>query len=268
MMLRMAAADYRIVERNLRAAMACFSRSKSHGETVELPGLQLVYSGIPHAVFNAAMLTEPVLAISDLRRRLDRAQDFYRRRQQGWSLWLCEAWIEPALRAAAVNVMQEDFHLQFSSNPPGMLAQELRPLQRTLPALEIRPILQATERMDFCHVMSVAFEGPFPVLLDAYQEERFWNADFAGWIGYRNGQAIASACTVTDAAAVGVYAVATVPTEQGKGYGEAMVRHAVTTAQEHFGTKPTVLQTSLHGMPLYRRLGYKTVADFTIYIAR
>jgi len=266
-MLRMAFADYRIIERNLRAAMSCFARSKPTGETTELPGLQLVYSGISHAVFNAAMLTEPVLALSDLRRRLDRAQDFYRRRDQGWSLWLCEEWIEPALRAAAASMIQ-DFNLHFSSNPPGMFAEQLRPPQRSLPPLEIQTILGTTTRMDFCHVMSVAFEGPFPVLLEAYQEERFWSADFAGWIGYREGQPIATACAVTHAGAVGIYAVATIPPEQGKGYGETMVRHAVESARQQFGIEASVLQSSVQGMPLYRRLGYRPIADFTIYLSR
>ena len=46
--------------------------------------------------------------------------------------------------------------------------------------------LGATARLDFCHVMSVAFEGPFAVLLEAYQDAAFWDADFAGWIGYRD----------------------------------------------------------------------------------
>ncbi len=266
-MLRMASADYRIVERNLRAAMGCFARSKSTGESVALPGLQLVYSAIPHAVFNAALLTEPVLAISDLRRRLDRARDHYLRRGQAWSLWLCEEWIDPDLRALAVNIIQ-DFNLQYSSNPPGMLAPQLSPTIRNLPKLDLQPISTATARLDFCHVMSVAFEGPFPVLLEAYQEERFWSADFHGWIGYRDGMAVSTACTVTAAGAVGVYAVATVPGEQGKGYGEAIVRHAVEQAQGESGVTASVLQSSVAGMPLYRRLGYRPVADFTIYISR
>ncbi|MBY0504307.1 MAG: GNAT family N-acetyltransferase [Bryobacteraceae bacterium] len=263
----MASGDYRIVERNLRAAMGCFARSTHLGEAVELPGLQLVYSAISHAVFNSAMLTEPVLGIGDLRRRLDRAQDFFRRRQQAWSLWLCEDWIEPDLRAAAINLIQ-DFHLTFSSNPPGMFAPELRAPQHALPTLEMVPIRDITARMDFCHVMSKAFEGPFAVLLEAYQDAAFWNADFAGWIGYRDGQAIATACTVTDNTSIGVYAVATVPAEQGKGYGETMVRHAVEAARAHSGLQASVLQSSVQGMPLYRRLGYRPVADFTIHISR
>lgn len=266
-MQRMVPADYRIVEKNLRAAMSCFARSKSTGQSMALPGLQLVYSAIPHAVFNAALFTEPVLAISDLRRRLDRAQDHYRRRGQTWSLWLCEEWIDPDLRAAAVSIIH-DFNLHFSSNPPGMLAQQLSPLNRTLPKLDLQPISTATTRLDFCHVMSVAFEGPFSVLLEAYQEEGFWDADFRGWIGYRDGQAIATACTVTAAGAVGVYAVATVPTEQGKGYGEAIVRHAVEHAQSQHAITATVLQSSVAGMPLYRRLGYRQLAGFTIYVSR
>jgi GNAT superfamily N-acetyltransferase len=155
--------------------------------------------------------------------------------------------------------------MQYSSNPPGMLAQQLKPTNRRLPGLDIVPINTAAARLDFCHVMSVAFEGPFPVLLDAYQDDNFWSADFVGWIGYREGKAISTACTVTAAGAVGVYAVATVPQEQGKGYGETMVRHAVAQAQQQHGVEPSVLQTSIAGMPLYRRLGYRPVADFTIY---
>jgi GNAT superfamily N-acetyltransferase len=266
-MQRMASADYRIVERNLRAAMSCFARSKPDGESVALPGLQLVYSGIPHAVFNAAMLTEPILAISDLRRRLDRAQDHYRRRGQAWSLWLCEEWIDPDLRSSAINLIH-DFDLLYSSSPPGMLAPQLKPAQRALPKFDVLPIDNTTARLDFCHVMSVAFEGPFPVLLDAYQEDAFWQADFIGWIGYRDGQAVTTACTVTAAGAVGVYAVATVPSQQGKGFGEAIVRHAVEQAQQRYGVEPTVLQSSLAGLPLYRRLGYRPAADFTIYISK
>ncbi len=266
-MQRMAATDYRIVEKNLRAAMSCFARSKPTGESVALPGLQLVYSAIPHAVFNAAMLTEPVLAISDLRRRLERAQDHYRRRQQTWSLWLCENWIDPHLRSDAIQLI-ESFDLHFSSNPPGMLAPQLKPVNRTLPKLDLQRILGSTSRLDFCHVMSVAFEGPFPVLLEAYERDEFWTADFEGWIGYREGQAIATACTVTSAGAVGLYAVATVPGEQGKGYGEAIVRRAIEDAQSRYAVEASVLQTSVAGMPLYRRLGYRPVAEFTIYVTR
>ena len=247
--------------------MSCFARSKPNGEALDLPGLQLVYSGIPHAVFNAAMLTEPVLGISDLRRRLDKAQDHYRRRGQSWSLWLYEGWIDRDLRAAA-NSLIHDFELQYSSNPPGMLAPQLKPPHRRPPLIDPQPITSAPARLDFCHVMSLAFEGPFPVLLEAYQEERFWNADFVGWIGYRQGKAICTACTVTAAGAVGVYAVATVPQEQGKGYGETIVRYAVEQAQQQSGIQPSVLQTSIAGMPLYRRLGYRPVADFTIYISK
>ncbi len=263
----MESGEYRIVERNLRAAMSCFARSKRIGEAVELPGLQLVYSGIPHGVFNAAMLTEPVLALSDLRRRLDRAQDHYRRRGQAWSLWLCEEWLDAELRSPAVHLIQ-DFDLQYSSNPPGMLAPQLRPLSRRLPSLDIRSIGDCTTRLDFCQVMSLAFEGPFAVLLEAYQEDQFWNADFEGWIGYRDGRAIATACTVTAAGSIGLYAVATIPEKQGSGYGEMMVRHAIAAALDRYGPQPLVLQSSLAGMPLYRRLGYRPAADFTIYVSR
>ena len=246
--------------------MSCFAASKPEGEAIDIPGLRLVFTGVPYAVFNAVMLTDAAVTLTDLRRRLDRAKDYFARRQAPWSLWLCEDMLDPHVRMLAPALMAE-YALEFSARPPGMLAQTLRPPQRPRPALEYRSIDGAAARVDFCHVMAMAFEGPFASLMEAYNSEAFWQAGFQGVIGYRDGRAVTTACTVASETAIGLYAVATVPGEQRRGYGEAVMRHAVERAQEQSERGRIVLQSTPKGVSIYERMGFEHVADFTIYVA-
>lgn len=257
---------YRFVEENLRTAMSCFAASKPEGEALDLPGLRLVFTGIPYAVFNAVMLTDHVDTLTDLRRRLDRAKDYFLRRRAPWSLWLCEDMVDPHVRSFAPALMAE-YALEFSSHPPGMLAAPIQPPQRALPRLDYRAIDGTASRVDFCHVMAMAYEGPFATLMDAYNSDSFWQAGFRGVIGYRDGRAITTACTVESETSIGLYAVATVPGEQRRGYGEAVMRHALENAQRESTLKHVVLQSTPKGVSIYQRMGFAHVADFTIYVS-
>lgn len=257
-------APYAIVEENLRAAMSCFARSRPDGEAIDLPGLRLVYSAIDQAVFNAVLLTEVVETTAELRRRLDRARDFFARRSQAWSLWLCDEWLNgDDVRHGAAAIIA-DAGLAFSSNPPGMMAAQIPSPRRTVPALDFRPIADPTTRIDFCHVMAMAFEGPFPTLMDAYNGSEFWEGGFSGWIGYREGRAVTTACTVTTPDAIGLYAVSTSPHEQRKGYAEAVMRHAIA---QHEGARPIVLQSSPAGLSLYKQMGFEIVSSISIWVS-
>jgi GNAT superfamily N-acetyltransferase len=158
-------------------------------------------------------------------------------------------------------------------NPPALYAPSLAPAKRKLPALEFRRVASPATRIDFCHVMSMAFEGGFDELREAYDSDEFWREGFEGshgfegYVGYAAGRAVTTACTVCDDRAVGLYGVSTSPHEQRKGYGEAMVRHAIAQAAAARGLERSVLQSSLAGLPLYRTLGYRTVGGFSIHIS-
>ena len=257
---------YRFVEENLRTAMSCFAAAKPEGEAIDTPGLRLVFTGVPYAVFNAVMLTEAAGTLADLRRRLDRAKDYFTRRQAPWSLWLCEDLLDRHVLNLAPALMAE-YGLEFSARPPGMLAEALQPPQRPMPGLEFRAVDGVAARVDFCHVMAMAFEGPFAGLMEAYNSEAFWRAGFQGVLGYRDGRAVTTACTVASETAIGLYAVATLPGEQRRGYGEAVMREAVTRAQARGTLERVVLQSTPKGVSIYQRMGFAHVADFTIYVS-
>lgn len=255
---------HRIIEENLRVAMSCFARSTAEGEAIDLPGVRLVFTGVREGVFNAVMLTEPVAFLSDLRRRLERARDYFLRRRFPWSMWLCEDMLDPGLVRLLPALMAE-YDLSFSSRPPGMIAEQLAEPERKLPTLEFRPIGDTTTRIDFCHLMAIAFEGPFAATLDAYNAAEFWHGDFKGFLGYApDGRAITSACTVQSETSTGIYAVATVVSERRRGYGEAVMRHALAA---NGASAPVVLQSSAKGLSLYQQMGFQRETDFVIYVS-
>jgi GNAT superfamily N-acetyltransferase len=92
-----------------------------------------------------------------------------------------------------------------------------------------------------------------------------WDSDFVGYVGYVDGEPVATAATVMAAGAIGVYNVATLPTHRRRGHGEAVMRYALEKARQETGCERSVLQATDHGLPLYLSMGYKTVTTVDVY---
>lgn len=81
------------------------------------------------------------------------------------------------------------------------------------------------------------------------------------WVGYVDDRPVTTATAYIDDAFVGVYAVATIPDARGHGYGEAITWAATLCEPE----LPATLQASAMGRPIYERMGYRTIAEFTVW---
>ena len=68
---------------------------------------------------------------------------------------------------------------------------------------------------------------------------------------------------------MGVYSLGTVPEHRHKGYGEALLRAAAARYEsEHRIRGALVLESTEAGYRLYRRLGFRDVTNFTVYLTR
>jgi ribosomal protein S18 acetylase RimI-like enzyme len=105
---------------------------------------------------------------------------------------------------------------------------------------------------------------PLSWFREVFEGEAVWQR-FAGYVGYIGGEAVSSAAIVIGGEAAGVYNVATLPGHQRKGYGEAIMRHALEAAQREHGIERTVLQSTKAGYSLYERMGYRTVTNVAVY---
>jgi GNAT superfamily N-acetyltransferase len=257
-------AGFEALEENLHATLAAFGRAKPAGETCELEGVAVTSAAVQYAMFNSAVLTAPVLSARDLDRRIRTAADYFSALGLGWSLWICQGWIEAKARGVVADVCYRA-GLHEVAEMPGMEAEALAPAARALPKLEYRRVRDAATRADFSHVMTAAFGIPPEVAREIYAAEGAWSAGLTGWLGMYGDVAVTSAATLTTESAVGLYAVGTPPAHRRKGYAEAAMRHALEEARAAGGAERSVLESSEAGLMLYRGMGYRAVTRYAVF---
>ncbi len=248
--------------------MRFFGEATGSGEIRPLDGAVAIYSGLDYGVFNIALLPgDPPRGIEELSARLARCARSFGDRTTRWSFWMCDDTLDPATcRAARSLLMNHD--LRPISQAPGMLAEALAPPVRPLPRIECLPVADRATRQAFSALTSVSFDIPSTIARAVYEPERAWLGGYRGFVGHFNGKAVAIVAIVAAADALGVYSLSTAPDCRRMGYGEALLRAAVAAEQKRTGTQRLVLQSTDAGYSLYRRLGFRDVARFSVYLTR
>ena len=255
-----------LVDENLRVAMRFFGEASGSGEVRVSDGVQMVYSGLDYGVFNIALLTRQAASERDLTATLATCNKFYRERRARWSLWMCEDLLEPLARRREREVFIES-GMRVISHAPGMAATALTPPSRDLPALEIRAVADSSSRAAFTGLTVTCFDIPFTVARAIYQPESAWNGAYRGFVGFVNGIAVAIVALVRAGGALGVYSLGTLPEHRRQGYGEALLRAAIAACRTD-PAEPLVLESTDAGYRLYRRLGFRDVTNFTVYLTK
>jgi ribosomal protein S18 acetylase RimI-like enzyme len=255
--------DFRDAADNLRQTFRVVASSHAAGEVRELPGVSIASSGVAFQMYNAAFLSEPVDSDTALARRLALAATHFRARGLQWSFWVCEDWLEPqALRGW--RRCFERFGMRHIVDLPGMAAERLLPPSRELPRLDVQRVQHASTRRIFADISSSCFNVPLPWFEEVFSVPGVWD-DFEAYIGYSEGVPLCVAATVAGEEVVGVYNVATLPSARRRGFGEAVMRHAVEDSYTRRGLRKTVLQSTPAGLRLYERMGYRTIARISVW---
>ncbi len=82
------------------------------------------------------------------------------------------------------------------------------------------------------------------------------------WVGYLEGQPVATASAYLNVGHVHVEYVSTVESARGRGIGRAIT--AVATGLDT--SLPAMLIASDAGRPVYERLGYRSILRFTLWM--
>jgi len=263
------AAEFESLEANLRQSFRVLATGRPRARIAELDGVSIASVGAAFQMFNAAFLNSPVATSINLVNRLDCAQAFFAACRLPWSFWICEDWLERSMRRVLVRTC-EDFGLFTAAEMPGMAADSLREpgrfvsMRRSPPPLEIRRARTSDTMRDFRAIGSVCFHVPAPWFHEIFDDETP-SREFACWVAYRGAEPVATAATVASDGAIGLYNVATMPEERGKGYAEAITRHAVAAASGDTGLKRVILQSTALGERLYRRLGFREVSRVVVF---
>jgi len=256
--------DFQTVEENLRQSFRVLALSRAPGEVREIGGVTIASAGVAFQMFNAAFLSSPVVGERDLDGRIATAKVHFAARGLNWSYWVCEGWLDKAARRRSREAFRKR-GLFIATELPGMLAEHVKSPVHELPRLEVRPVADEPTWRAFCQIGSFCFNVPLPWFQEVFEDPKVWQNGFTGYVGYVDGDAVSTAATVIAGGAVGVYNVATLPGHQGRGFGEAIMRHALDRARDRNGIERTVLQSTPQGIRLYERMGYKAVTSVAVY---
>ena len=101
-------------------------------------------------------------------------------------------------------------------------------------------------------------------LFECISNMNLWHADSLAFVGYVDEKAVTAAAALPVAGTVYIALVATLNEEQGKGYGEAAVRHAIAEGRKAMGLNCATLHASDMGLPVYRAMGFEPSSRFAL----
>jgi ribosomal protein S18 acetylase RimI-like enzyme len=255
--------NFENVANNLRESFRIVACSRPAGELRELRGVSIAAAGVTFQMFNAAFLSGQVAGEAELSQRILLASIHFDARGLEWAYWVCEDWIETRARRHARRVF-ERHGLRHSVDLPGMVAERILPPVGPLPRLEVLRVRSAATRDAFCAIGAVCFHVPISWFREVFDSEAVWDR-FAGYVGYWDGEPVSTAAAILGGGAIGIYNVATLPGWQRRGFGEAVMRHALEEARRQHGIEHSVLQSTPAGYRLYERMGYRPVASIAVY---
>lgn len=213
-------------------------------------GVASCFSNVPNLFFNLWIQSRPAASEREFRTLLGTAAQ----RAATFSFpaggIICVDWSPPAweelARAAGLTPM-----LPMISMEADRLLEPRRPSSD----LNIRRVVDDNDARDLAIVNARAYGMPLE-LWECVSGMHFWPPDCFAFVGYDGETPVSSAAALPVNGTVYIAFVATAPEQQGKGYAETVMRHAVAEGQRAIGVRRTTLHASMMGRPLYEAMGY------------
>lgn len=245
-------------------AWTLYARRAASGAIAELPGLAVAFSRVAMPLMNVMLLSSPVVDTADLARRVEAAVAYGRSSGFPWILALCEEWLPSSGRAEWAQVLASA-KLQPESLVMGMVTAAIAPPRGAAPPLDIRQVKGSEERIAVADLNSLAYAMPLSWGHEAFDREALFTPDVFSFVGYVDDAPVSTATAMIVEGRLYVTLVATAIAHQRKGYAEAVMRRTLEQATAATGLTRTVLHASEGGASLYRAMGYREVANFTLY---
>jgi GNAT superfamily N-acetyltransferase len=232
-----------------RSVSRCLPGARSEEET----GVVRIATPTRGNVFNVVYVTHPPSAANEL---IERSAAFMAK--AGVSKWRVEVFpgaeslVGEAARAAGM-VPRPTI--------PGMILYPTPARRPRAPVeLRIRPAVtkQLWEAMVKTGARGLGGQPPDNTeTLYPFALSRF----LRGYVGFVGEKPVATSFTLPYHGVGGVYFVATLPEERGKGYGTALTWSAVAGARRD-GSRASFLQATEMGAPVYAQMGYRPVCSY------
>lgn len=241
------------IKANLYALFRSFERS-SHVEFLASAKLARWRTKIPHPWFNGILALQP--PAGDEGQLIDEMLSYFKSGGVTSLTW----WVAPALSTEEWRSPLLAQGFQYDANTPGM-AMDLTQLPSTArgPAsLVIEQVKDLVELHKWTQTFVAGYEiapaagTPFYDLL----ADLGTDLPFRHYLGYLDGEPVATATLWLAAGVAGIYNIATIPPARGQGIGAALTVAPLRDASAA-GYRVGVLQSSGMGFRLYQQLGFR-----------
>jgi GNAT superfamily N-acetyltransferase len=239
-------------DENLRTAWAQLGTTMG-ADVADAGSLTLVATGIPITFFNGAYVRTPA---DEPAGDIAAAIDFFAERELPWLLWV-RADVHPGVFKAGRSA-----GLRGAGGPPAMGLDPIPPCPSPPAGLAIDIATTIEALVDHASMLRDGFEMPQEVVDRLVQRAMLDHPDIAVFVGRVDGEPVSCSLLAISGTTAGVYNVATPAPFRGKGYGEALT-WAATAEGARRGCTHSVLQASPKGYPVYQRMGYVDLGQYT-----
>jgi GNAT superfamily N-acetyltransferase len=230
-------------------------------DQVDKPGLAVSWPDTQFPFYNWLFLNEPLTSDKALRGRVQQAAGYMRARHYGGWFVVCLDILNGSAKENLQTILAEANLVQ--AIPMTGMAGDIFPLETPgHPALRFVRISDESTIQAFAELNCWAYNVPVETSKSLLKEHTLWREHAYGFLAYEGDKPVSTATAIINEGCVFLFLVATASNSQRKGYGEAVVRHALQTAHEATGIRRSVLHATELGYPLYRRLGYHPTAKF------
>lgn len=257
---RYAAAVSREIEERIATGMVAFWRDRVRhlpGHVLhEVDGVVVCLTGLDDDEQNTALIErEP----EDAADALLEAEGVFRAHGRSFGIDIERSRhpdVDAALRAMG---------LEMVATRPAMAvrAQDLEPAQ-VPEGVEIVRVTDPELLSDLVDVEVGAFETDRAVAEGLLAPSQLSLPNVRLYAALADGRAVAQAVTNTQAGAVGVFGVATLPEHRRRGIGTAITAFAIDDVREEADL--AWLQSSEMGRSLYERMGFRSVSDWDVWV--
>jgi hypothetical protein len=249
----------RLAHENLAAMIRHRMRTTSGALLREEDGVLLYSVGrsVVSAHLNGVLRLDPALDAAEV---LQRARRFFAPAQREFVMWIRDpddADLEQELRRAGVAATRE----------PGIPCMVIgRRLAEAAPpeGIELRRVANRRDAEDYARVTVDAFDLDEETARAVFAGDGLLAPHVAAFVAFRAGAPVAAALTLRSGTTAGIYYVGTVAAARGSGLGDLCTR-AATNAGLELGADSVVLQASIMGEPLYRKMGFDLLGYYRWY---
>jgi hypothetical protein len=252
----------RRVQDNVVATFVLAGRCMAGGRVEELTGATVVATGLPLLLFNQVLVVDGA-AQEATAASISEGVALFRSLGKRFVVTLRgeidDAYV-PLTAALGLEPMPERPWM------PGMALHPLpEPGAAALPAgHEIRRVDDPAGLAAHADVLAAGFGMPHEWASSFATEVMLAVPAATFYVGYQDGVAVTSGLGVRSGQTIGVYNIATVEPVRRRGLGAAMTMRVVDDGAAA-GCDVAILQASEMGLPVYERLGFRTVCEYFGY---